>query len=74
MSAAKRWYKGGTFVHERGEGRTPLVTAYTRYYRMDWPGCVEYEIEAASGEEAKRIAIRLRKWRSREMEKKHDSM
>jgi hypothetical protein len=36
------------------------VSAYTCWYSNSWPGCVEFEVEAASGVEAKKLAKDLR--------------
>lgn len=47
-------FKVGTFPG-------PPVCAYTTWYSSVWDGCVEYLIDAESGKEAKREAIRLRK-------------
>ena len=35
--------------------------AYTTGYNPTWQGCSEYKVEAASGAEAKKIAIKMHK-------------
>lgn len=32
------------------------ISAYTRWYNPNWQGCVEYDVEAKRGTEAKLIA------------------
>ena len=54
-------YRVGTFTHDRGPGRAPLITAYSRDYSLAWDGCVEYEIDAASAAEARRMARSMRR-------------
>jgi hypothetical protein len=52
-----RRYVVATFPGERpGQFR-----AYSRIYNPAWAGCVEYEVIAASGAEAKRAAIKARR-------------
>lgn len=53
-------YLVGTFARRTKTGRLS-VTAYTRYFHEDWDGCVVFEIESASGEEAKAKAITKRR-------------
>jgi hypothetical protein len=54
-------FRVGVFKEER-EGRKPLYSAYTMWYDPEWKNCVgEYNVEAANGEEAKKIAIGLAK-------------
>lgn len=53
-----RTYVVGTFLHRR-PGRTLRIShiaAYTRDYNRSWETCKEYQVEANSGAEAKRIA------------------
>jgi hypothetical protein len=45
----------GTFY----DGRR--FSAYTTWYNPQWPGCIEYEIDAMNGTEAKKLAIKLRR-------------
>ena len=47
--------------YERREGRAPRVEAYTRDYSIDWKGCRVYDVEALNGNDAKRIAIAMRR-------------
>ena len=57
-----RVYKVGTFWRPE-EGHTLVksrINAYTMWYGREWPGCVEYYVEAESGAEAKRIAKQKR--------------
>lgn len=56
----KKTFRVATFVHERANG-TKWFTAYTRMYNEAWDDCVMYEVEAASGAEAKAIANKMRK-------------
>jgi hypothetical protein len=49
-----------TFATARN-GRAPIVMAYTTWANPAWDGCITYEIEAATGAEAKRIAIARRR-------------
>lgn len=51
------------FQHERGPGRKPLVTAYTRDYNPSWDGCCMHLVRAENGTQAKREAIALHKMR-----------
>jgi hypothetical protein len=53
-------YRVGTFCHW-GARRTPRVMAYTLWYNPQWASCIEYDIEAPSGTEAKKQAIAKRK-------------
>lgn len=57
----KRTYKVGTFYepHPRGPVKS-RIRACTVWYNTEWKGCVEYEVEAGSGAEAKAIAIEMR--------------
>lgn len=54
----------GTFFHAselRGRRLTASrINAYTSMFNPNWDGCIVYEIEAASGAEAKRIAVQRR--------------
>lgn len=49
-------YTVGTFPKERGGFRAYLLT-----YNASWEGCVEYEVIAHNGAEAKKAAIAQRK-------------
>ena len=40
--------------------RKSHISAYTLWVSPEWPGCVEYTVEAETGEEAKREARLLR--------------
>lgn len=53
----------GTFYSDGYDGDRKGATGYTRYYNKNWPGCIEYEIEAKSGREAVKIACKMRKER-----------
>ena len=48
-------FRVGTFY----DGRH--FSAYTLWYNTDWGGCIEYEVEASNGTEAKKIALKLRR-------------
>ena len=61
MRRMEKEFTVATFVHNRGPGRKPLVTAYTRDFNPSWEGCKLYEVYADSGTEAKKIAIACRK-------------
>jgi hypothetical protein len=50
-------FRVGTFVAE-GSVR---VHAYTTWYNRGWSGCIEYDVEAANGTEAKKVATKLRR-------------
>ena len=45
------------FQHERGPGRKPLVTAYTRDFNPAWEGCCLHRVDAENGTRAKALAI-----------------
>ena len=49
-----RQYRVGTF---QDDGSTRQPRAYLRDYHPAWKGCVEITVMAASGKEAKRLAI-----------------
>ncbi len=53
--AAMKPFKVGTFY----DGKRFM--AYTTWYSPEWSGCIEYTVEAVSGTEAKKSALRLRK-------------
>lgn len=62
IDASEAWraintYRVGTFKHDFG------VLAYLRDYNPQWPGCVEYDVEAPDGTAAKKAAIKARKER-----------
>lgn len=56
--------KVGTYYRPEERSGRPVrashINAYTYWYNTNWPGCVEYEVEAANGTEAKRVAVRRR--------------
>lgn len=56
-------YRVATFYSPaKGHARSkPKVSCYTLWYNPQWPGCIEYSIEAVSGAEAKKKAAVLRK-------------
>jgi len=60
-------FKVGTFAWR--SGRRLVVTAYTGFYNPAWPDCIEYEIGATSGYEAKKIASKLRREHEKATEK-----
>lgn len=64
-SAETRTFRVGTFCHNT-PGRRPLVTAATRMFGEAWAGCVVFEVEADSADEARKIAVARR----REMEER----
>lgn len=50
-------FRIGTFYEPRmGPPLISWVSAYSRWYAASWDGCIEYDIEAESGAEAKKIA------------------
>lgn len=49
-----RVFRVGTFAWQGKRG--PRVNTYTRYYNRDWDGCVEFDVLASSGVEAKKAA------------------
>ena len=51
----------GVFQHERGPGRKPLVSAYTRDYHAAWQGCCLHRTVAENGQHAKKKAIAAHK-------------
>ena len=55
-------YKVGTFwvPQESRKLVKSRISTYTLWYSREWPGCVEYDIKAESGTEAKRIAQQMR--------------
>ena len=53
-------FKVATYFEPRGEPKKAHVRAYTRDYHPSWEGYMLFEVEAASGKEAKRKAIALR--------------
>ena len=52
-------YRVGTFPPEP-DCRSKQPMAYLRDYNPQWEGCIEFDVEATSGKEAKRIAVKLR--------------
>ena len=56
----KRIRRVYTFYETR-ENRVPRVSAYTLWADPSWVGCKVYDVEADSGTEAKKIAIKMRK-------------
>ncbi len=51
-----RKFKVGVFVRP-GINKKFLYTAYTLTYNPDWKDCIEVEVEAKNGTEAKKKAI-----------------
>ncbi len=52
-----------TYYDQPKNGEMPRLShirAYTRWYSATWDGCVEYDVEADTGNQAKLIARRLR--------------
>lgn len=58
---ATRTYRVATFAEDRGPNRKLRFSAYTLWYSPEWPGCIQYDIEAESGTAAKKIAIARRR-------------
>ena len=52
-------YRVGTFWHPH-LGKRGRASAYTMWFSEAWPSCIIMEIEATSGAEAKKIAIKRR--------------
>jgi hypothetical protein len=52
-------YVVGTFWPP-GHAPGKRATAYLRDYVSSWPGCIEYVVQARSGAEAKKLAMRRR--------------
>ena len=52
-------YRVGSFWNPE-LGKRGRATAYTMWFDEQWSGCIIHEIEAESGAEAKKIAIKLR--------------
>ena len=55
-------FRVGTFYHPIAN-KPPTksrIDAYTLWYDPSWKGCVEFEVEAASGTLAKKEAISMR--------------
>lgn len=48
-------FRVGTFY----DGRR--FSAYTTWYNAEWSDCIEYEVEAVNGTQAKNLAIQQRK-------------
>lgn len=46
----------GVFA-ENQPGRKPKYSAYTTWYNPEWDGCCLHRVIAATGKEAKKIAI-----------------
>jgi hypothetical protein len=63
--AAMKTFRIGTFAEGPAISK---ISAYTQWYNPTWPGCIEYDIEAANGNEAKRIARRKRHAHEQELE------
>jgi hypothetical protein len=61
-----RTYRVGTFYYDDVIGK---VLCYLRVYRPGSPGCVEFDVQATSGTEAKKIAHKKR----RELEEKRNA-
>ena len=59
-------FKVATFYTPRmGQPMKSHISAYTLWYNPAWEGCVEYEVDALTGSEAKKLAIGLRLQRER---------
>jgi hypothetical protein len=48
-------FRVGTFMHGK------RVHCYTLWYSPEWDGCIEYDVEAETGAEAKKKAAALRR-------------
>lgn len=62
-TAGYKIYRVGTFVDDLPDPRKLTrsdVRTYLRDYSPTWPGCVEYEMFAPGGKEAKRAAVTKR--------------
>lgn len=57
MNASTRVYTVAVFQHDRGEGRAPIISAYTMWFNPTWAGCCLHRVGAESGTAAKKIAI-----------------
>lgn len=56
-----RLFKVGTFYRTSdGPLCVSRIQAYTVYYNPKWEGCLEIDVEATSGSEAKKIARHMR--------------
>ena len=56
-------YRIGTFYHPDPFGKPPVksrITAYSGWYSNRWSDCIEYDVEADSGAEARKKAVQLR--------------
>jgi hypothetical protein len=54
-----RLIRVASFYHPGEHGGAPKLShirAYTQWYNSTWEGCIEYDIPAANGNEAKRRA------------------
>lgn len=58
-----RIYRVGTF-YRQGK-RKGTAHCYTTWYHPSWDGCIEYNVKANSGAEAKRLAKLAREYRER---------
>ncbi len=50
-------FRVGTFYHGGDPSKLKSYMAYMLAYDPAWSGCVEFDIEALSGKEAKRYAV-----------------
>ena len=59
---AKRVFKVGTFCHTKLDAKVGIskIQAYSLWYNPVWDKCIEYEVTASSGREARRKASELR--------------
>lgn len=55
------WHRVGTFAHQRGDGRAPMITAYSRDFNETWAGCVVYQVLAADAKRARTAAMKHRR-------------
>lgn len=52
----------GTFPGDPyNNGSRRKASAYTYWYNPEWKGCIEYEVMAMTGKDAKRAAIKARR-------------
>ena len=57
MPELTRVYTVAVFQHDRGVGRAPIISAYTRWFNPTWEGCCLHRVGAENGTAAKKIAI-----------------
>ncbi len=61
MSLDLNHYRVYVFRQDRGHGRAARWTAYTMWAHPSWDGCIVVDVQAASGAQAKREAIKVAK-------------